>query len=112
MAALRQFTGQKQQRKAVFIVPVGDAVVKLRGLVIDGKFPGVKTQAELFTDPIGHAGTHVQSLVAYCNFVAIYRMNPEGLKVSPKPLDQEQHEILQKLAWDTVSKYPYAGVAE
>jgi hypothetical protein len=58
-------------KTAVFIVPVGDAVVKLRGLVIDGKYPGVAKQSELFTDPIGHGGPHIQALASYCNFAAI-----------------------------------------
>jgi hypothetical protein len=97
-------------RQAVFIIPVGDAVVKLRALVVDGKYPGIKTQSELFTDPIGHAGPHVQALAAYCNFAAIYRTSPEGLNVVPNGVDETQNEILKKLAWETVSKYPHAGV--
>ena len=94
----------------MFIVPVGDAVVKLRAMVVEGKYPSVKTQSELFTDPIGHAGPHVQALAAYCNFVAIYRTSPEGLEDTPKGVGETQRIILQKLAWETVSKYPYAGV--
>src|SRR5688572_20169470 len=67
----------KQHGKtAVFIVPVGEAVVKLRGLIIDGKYPGVAKQSELFTDPIGHGGAHIQNLCSYCNFAAIYRISP------------------------------------
>lgn len=97
-------------KKAVFIVPVGDAVVKLRALVIDGKFPGVTKQSELFTDPIGHCHAHVQALASYCNFAAIYRVSPVGLKVVRPGLTDEQHAILQKMAWETVSKYPYAGM--
>lgn len=99
-------------RQAVFIVPVGDAVVKLRALVVEGNYPGVKTQSELFTDPIGHAGPHVQALAAYCNFAAIYRMNPEGLKIDVKGVDDVQNSILQHLAWETVSNYKYAGVTD
>jgi len=102
---------QQHGRKAVFIVPVGDAVVKLRAMVVDGKFPGVKSQAELFTDPIGHAAPHVRALAAYCNYVAIYHGSPIGLAVpSESGLDEQQHEILQRLAWDVVSRYPHAGV--
>lgn len=101
---------KQHNRKAVFIVPVGDAVVKLRGMVIEGTFPGIKTQSELFTDPIGHAGPQVQALASYCNFVAIYRVSPVGLKVPGKSVTPEQHEILQKLAWDTVSGYSHSGV--
>ncbi len=40
-------------KKAVFIVPVGDAVVKLRAMIVDGKFPGIANQAKLFRDEIG-----------------------------------------------------------
>lgn len=98
--------------QAVFIVPAGDAVVKLREKIVAGTYPGVTKQSELFRDPIGHGGPHIQALVAYCNYAAIYRRSPEGLKTPPQGLDEAQEAILQKLAWDTVSKYPHAGVAE
>jgi hypothetical protein len=98
--------------KAVFIVPVGDAVVKLRGMVADGKFPGVKTQSELFRDSLGHGGPLIQTLAGYCNFAAIYRMNPEGLKSPAGDITPEQRAILQTLAWETISKYAYAGVSQ
>jgi hypothetical protein len=99
----------KQHGKtAVFINPVGDAVVKLRGLVIEGKYPGVTKQSELFTDPIGHGGPHIQALASYCNFAAIYRISPEGHNLAG--LTDEQNAILQKFAWDTVSAYPHAGI--
>lgn len=102
---------KRHGRKAVFIVPVGDAVVKLRALVVAGKYPGVKKQSVLFRDPIGHGGPHVQALASYCNFAAIYRVSPEGLKVQFRGVSDAQQAILQKLAWETVSSYPYAGVA-
>lgn len=101
---------EKHGRDAVSIVPVGDAVVKLRAMVVDGKFPGVSTQSELFTDPIGHAGPHVQMLAAYCNFAAIYRTSPVGLQLTSSGIDNAQHAILQQLAWDTVSKYSHSGI--
>ena len=102
---------KKHDRKAVLIVPVGDAVVKLRKLVVEGKFPGVEKQSQLFRDPIGHGGPIIQSLASYCNYAAIYRTSPEGLAVPAKDITPEQRAILQKLAWETVSKYPYAGAA-
>lgn len=101
---------KQHSKRAVFIVPVGDAVVKLRALVIDGKFPGVAKQSELFTDPIGHCHAHVQMLASYCNYMAMYRVSPVGLKLQRSNLSDEQHAILQKLAWETVSTYPYSGV--
>jgi hypothetical protein len=96
-------------KSAVFIVPVGDAVVKLRNLVVDGKYPGVSKQSELFTDPIGHGGSHIQALASYCNFAAIYRMSPQGHNLAG--LTDEQNTILQKLAWETVSAYSHSGIA-
>src|SRR5262245_41201388 len=90
-------------KTCVFIVPVGDAMVKLRSLIVDSKYPGVAKQSELFTDPIGHGGGHVQALASYCNFVAIYRRDPQGLKMDVPGVSDEQHAILQKIAWETVS---------
>ena len=98
-------------QRAVFIVPVGDAVVKLRAMIVEGQFPGVTTQSKLFRDPIGHGQGHVMALAAYCNFAAIYHVSPEGLKLDERGVDDAQHAILQKLAWETVSKYPHAGIA-
>jgi hypothetical protein len=97
-------------KRAVFIVPVGDAVVKLRGLVIDGKYPGKSQQSELFRDPIGHGNGDIQALASYCNYAAIYWRSPVGLKMDVAGVDEAQHAILQKIAWDTVSAYPYAGI--
>jgi hypothetical protein len=101
---------EKHGRKAIFIVPVGDAVVKLRKLIVKGEYPGVKSQSELFRDPIGHGGAHIQALAAYCNFVAIYGFNPEGLPVAAADLDGAQRATLQNLAWETVSRYERSGV--
>ena len=51
------------------------------------------------------------ALAAYCNFAAIYQVSPEGLKLDERGVDDAQHAIVQKLAWETVSKYPHAGIA-
>ena len=90
---------------------ITDATVKLRAMILDGKYPGMKKQSELWSDAMPHAGTHVSALSGYCHFAAIYRTSPIGLKINRyQELTDEQHAILQKLAWETVSKYPYAGV--
>ena len=101
---------KRHDRRAIFIVPVGDAVVKLREQIAAGKFPGVTKQADLFRDPIGHGLGHVQALAAYCNFAAIYRRSPEDLKLTEPGVDDAQHAILQRIAWETVSNYSYSGV--
>ena len=102
-------------KPVVFIVPVGDAIVKLREMVVDGKFPGLTKQSELFIAGSRgsiHAEKHANLLTAYCNYAAIYQKSPVGLKLEMKEdITDEQHAILQKLAWETVSKYPYAGIA-
>ncbi len=101
----------KQHGKHVFLVPVGEAVVKLRAMVAAGKFPGITKQSQLFRDSIGHGNGQIMVLAAYCNFAAIYRMSPVGHKAPERSVTDEQHAILQQLAWDVVSKDPYAGIA-
>ena len=101
-------------KQVVFIVPVGDAIVKLREMVVDGKFPGVTKQSELFLSGSRgsiHVEKHANLLTAYCNYAAIYQKSPVGLKLEMKEdITDEQHAILQKLAWETVSQYPHAGL--
>jgi len=99
-------------QRVIDIVPAGDAVVKLRALVVDNKYPGVTKQSELFRDPIGHGTAHVQWLVTYCNFAATYRTSPEGLQLTTDGVNADQHAILQRIAWETVSKYPFAGIIQ
>jgi len=104
---------EKFGKRVVFLVPVGDATLKLRAMVLEGNYPGVAKQSELWSDAMPHAGVHVMALSGYCHFAAIYRTSPVGLKIDRfKELTDEQHAILQRIAWETVSKYPYAGVAK
>ena len=110
MEAQADDLNKQHGKPAVFIVPVGRAVLKLRELIVNGKFPGITQQSKLFRDPIGHSQGHVMVLASYCNFAAIYRISPVGLNLEERSVNDEQHVILQKLAWETVTKYPYAGV--
>ena len=100
----------RRRGQSVFIVPVGDAVNTLRRQVKAGEFPGVTKQADLFRDPIGHGLGHIQALAAYCNFAAIYGRSPVGLKLNEPGVTDEQNAILQRIAWDVVSKYDHSGV--
>lgn len=103
---------KKLGKRVVFLVPVGDAFVKMRTMVVDGKFPGVTKQSELFNDDMPHQWRWGSILQDYCTFAALYQRSPVGLKVSlDKAVTDEQHAILQRIAWETVSKYPYAGIA-
>lgn len=117
-------------RRVVFINPMASAVMNLRRRVAAGKFPGITRQADVFNDVEGrrddHAGTQIVVLTMYCAHAAIHGRSPVGLKItSPDgfwghleradkgkiPVDDAQHAVLQRIAWETVSAYPHAGVA-
>jgi hypothetical protein len=102
---------KKHGRQVVFLVPVGEAVTRLRAMIVEGKFPGVTKQSAIFSDAMPHPGAIAAELAAYCNYATIYRTSPVGLLIKDG-VPEEQRVILQKLAWETVSKYPYAGVAK
>jgi hypothetical protein len=110
MEAQAKAINEKVGRAAVLIVPAGDAVVKLRELVAAGKAPGIAKQSELFTDPIGHGKGPILLLTSYCNYACITGKSPVGLKVSEKDVSDELNELLQKIAWETVTAYPLSGV--
>ncbi len=114
---VRELNG-KLGKPAVFVVPVGQAVIALRERVIAGQAPGIATQAELFTDGIGHVRGPVQALNAYCHYAVIYRRSPVGLAV-PGVLAREKREdegklnrLLQELAWEAVTAHPLSGVGK
>jgi hypothetical protein len=101
----------KAGRRGLILVPLGDAMLALRKMIKAGKFPGVVNHAEVFRgDIMPHQGALAGQLGQYMHFAALYRMSPEGLDLKTD-FTPEQTAILKKLAWDTVSKYPYAGIA-
>jgi hypothetical protein len=104
----------KAGKRVVFLVPLGDGMLEVRKMIAAGKFPGVTRQFDsvLRGDIMPHQGHLGARLGAYMHFAALYRMSPEGLKFPGDGLPDEQRAILQKLAWEMVSKYPYAGIAK
>lgn len=100
----------KAGRAVVFVMPVGDAVVRLRELIAAGKAPGIDKQSELFTDTIGHGKPPIIILTAYCNFACITGRSPVGLKTKEPAISEELNTLLQKIAWETVTAYPLSGV--
>ena len=115
----------KAGKRVVFLVPLGDGMLEVRKMIVAGKFPGIIKQnyrdkpgdrgSVLGGDLMPHQGLLGLRLGTYMHFAALYRMSPEGLKFPGKEgdgLTDEQRSILQKLAWDMVSKYPYAGIAK
>lgn len=103
----------KHGREVCYLVPVGDAVLALRELIAAGKAPGLSKQTDLFTDPIGHGKPPLTALTTYCNFAALYRTSPVGLADKQPALDAlspELKPLLQRLAWEAVTKHPMSGV--
>jgi hypothetical protein len=108
----------KQHGKQVlFLVPVGQATLALREKIAANQAPGLKKQADLFRDTIGHAREPLQMLTVYCHFAVIYRRSPVGLplpnllKQAKNPdWDEKMDRMLQELAWETVIQEPLSGV--
>jgi len=127
---------EKHGRKVMVISPVEEATCKLIEMVAAGKFPGITDPGELWgpwtreINPSWRPGSHLRTLFAYCNVATMYGVSPIGLnpdfsslkfgggKSVPEafndlaPITDEQRKILQQIVWDTVSKYPYAGVTK
>jgi hypothetical protein len=103
----------KAGKRVVFLVPLGDGMLELRKMIVAGKFPGITKQSGsvLRGDIMPHQGALAGFLGYYMHFAAIYGMSPEGLPWKTD-FNAEQNRILQKLAWDMVSKYPPAGIAK
>ena len=101
-------------KPAVFVVPVGQAVLALREKIIKGEAPGLAKQSELFRDPLGHPNGQIQALSAYCHFAVIYRRSPVGLPMplvlSKSPEAEKLNALLQELAWTAVTSHPLSGV--
>ena len=110
-------------RQAVFVVPVGEAVIALREQVLAGKVPGIRRQEELFGDAVGHPTPPMMALIGYCHYAVIFRRSPVGLPTLglplPKPLgmyvhpdwDEDLNRLLQQIAWDAVRRQPLSGVS-
>lgn len=105
-------------KPVLHVVPVGQAVIRLREKIIAGEAPGLKSQEDLFTDAIGHVRAPVQALTAYCHFAVIYRRSPVGLPLpgvlakAKLPEEEKLNRLLQELAWEAVSGHPLTGVRD
>ena len=103
----------KYGRDVIHVVPVGDAVLRLRERVVAGTVPGIERQSQLFTDPIGHGRAPVMALATYCNFACIYGRSPVGLDDGDATLDRihpQLRGVLQEIAWEAVTSHPMSGV--
>ncbi|MCE9604212.1 MAG: hypothetical protein K8U03_04830 [Planctomycetia bacterium] len=118
MDAHVQELNKKYGKQALFVVPVGQAVLALREKILAGQAPGLKLQSELFIDPAGHPNVQIKVLNSYCHFAVIYRRSPVGLPV-PKLLTtakqekiEELNKLLQQLAWDAVKAHTLSGIEQ
>ncbi len=102
-------------RPVIFIVPDGQATLKLRTKICAGQVPALRRQSALFTDSWGHPQPPLQLLSAYCHFAVIYRRDPAGLPW-PKVVacaqqgDAQLNADLQRFAWEAVTEHPMSGV--
>ena len=107
---------EKFNTNAIYVTPVGQAVLALREKVAAGEVPGIKQQTDLFTDPIGHATLTIQVLASYCHFAVIYRRSPVGLPMpavlakAKTPTDPALLKMFQELAWQAAIQHPLSGV--
>ena len=120
MDAFIQDLNHRLGKQALFIVPVGQAVIALRERIIAGKVPGLTTQEGLFTDALGHPKPPLAVLVGYCHYAVIFRKSPVGLPL-PSAFAQSEvpsgdqpalNRLLQELAWDAVTYHPLSGVED
>jgi len=114
MDELVRTLNQQAGKQAVFVVPVGQAVLALREKIIAGEAPGITKQSELFRDPIGHPNGQIMALATYCHFAVIYGRSPVGLPVptiiAKLPEAEKLNTMLQQIAWDAVTSHPLSGV--
>ncbi len=111
LAAQVRALNKEHGHQVVFTVPVGLALITLRGMVAAGKVPGITSQDALFADAMGHPSREVAMLGAYCEYAVIYRRSPVGIPVpAGVPLDPKLNKQLEQIAWDAVTFDPLTGV--
>ena len=113
LAAQLDDINARHQKPVASLVPVSDAVIRLRQAVVAGDLPGVVRQSELFRDPLGHATQPTMDLVCYVWLAALYRQSPIGLTslVDADDADSKARQaVLQELAWETVLDEPKSGL--
>lgn len=109
---------KKVGRKVVFLVPSAQAVVALRTKIYNKEIAGLSKQDELFIDAMSHPAAPLETLNTYLHYAVIYGQSPVGLpmpgllkKAKKQAWDEKVNRTLQEMAWETVSDYPYSGVA-
>jgi hypothetical protein len=104
---------ERHRRQLAHLVPVNEAVLRLRESVAAGAVPGVKAQSRLFRDAVGHGSQPTVDAVCYAWFAVLYRQSPVRLNSLVDPDDANapaQHAVLQDVAWNAVLDEPLSGV--
>ena len=108
---------KKVGKKVLYLVPSAQAVIALRSKIYNKAMPGLTSQAELFRDPISHPTPPLEALNTYLHFAVIYGLSPVGLpmpgllkKANKDAWNEKMNRVLQEMAWETVTHYPYSGV--
>lgn len=105
---------ENAKKDVVFVVPAGEALIRLRERVAKGEVPGIAKQSELYRDAAGHGGPPMGVLTAYCFYAVIYGKSPVGLPVPDSLKGSKEAEklnrILQECAWEAVQAEPMSGV--
>jgi hypothetical protein len=98
--------------KPVRIVPGGVALATLKTEIDAGRVPGMTDFfAETFSDDI-HLSPKGRYLVSLVHYACLFRESPEGkVAALSTGLTPGQLAVFQKLAWESVKDYPWAGVA-
>ena len=110
--AVAERINKTYQGKSVMVVPGGTALAMLKTEMDAGSVPGMKDFfGETFADGI-HLTPKGRYLISLVHYACIYKESPEG-KVSTLAtgLTNDQAAIFQRIAWDAVKNYMWAGVA-
>ena len=104
---------ERAGRDVAFIVPIADAVHRLRQEVQLGNVPGIERQSDLFDEATGRPGPAIVNLAAYVWFVVMYRQPADGLMALVNlddPISVAREQVLEQIAWDVSFGEPMAGV--
>ena len=110
--AVAELINKTYQGKPVRIVPGGIALALLKTEVDAGHVPGLKDFfAEIFADGI-HLTPKGRYLISLVHYACIFRESPDGkASALTTGLTPEQAAIFQRLAWQAVKDYKWAGLA-
>ncbi len=100
----------QNEGKPIRIVPGGLALARLKQEIEAGRVPGIRDFfASQFADDL-HLSAKGAYLIGLVHYACIYRRDPSGIKSAGPGLTAEQAAIYQRIAWETVRRYKWAGV--